>query len=341
MNELKVYDAVISTDEEGIYVMSLVDEPSTEVNWQLFQKVKENFTIVNEEEHILAGVVMLADTPILRIKDGVKFYIRYPKETIKKMAEKMLADNVFNNVDIQHNFEILPKGSVNLVELFIKDSAKGICPNYVDVPDGTLMANYKVHDEHIWQMAKEGKINGFSLAGLFEVDGFDLNNKHSKQFDMSKIKDIFKKLLQAFGAIDTDKGVLHFEGDAIEVGTEVFDEEGNPAADGEYVADGVTYKVVEGKVEEIVEPAIEEETPAEVEVEAEEEVEETIEETPAEVETVDYEALITALAERVAALEEKVNEILAKPVAEPIEEEFSKVKTNKNNKAAEIAKYLK
>lgn len=91
---------------------------------------------------------MIPDYPIYR-KDGDKeFYITFKADTIKLMAEKLLDDNNQNNIDIQHNGELVD--GVKLVELFIKDSSKGINPLYLDdVPDGSLVGTYKIHNEAI------------------------------------------------------------------------------------------------------------------------------------------------------------------------------------------------
>ena len=87
-----------------------------------------------------------------------------------------------------HNGNVI--GSVNLVELFIKDSAKGIVPTYMeDVPDGSLMATYKVRDEEIWKAIKSGELNGFSLAGLFSIEKED-----SEEKDLQEILSQLKKL---------------------------------------------------------------------------------------------------------------------------------------------------
>ena len=68
---LPTYSALISDESEGVFVISLVDAPATETNWMCFKEqeniqenVQENvkFSIVNEDEHILAGVVALLNT---------------------------------------------------------------------------------------------------------------------------------------------------------------------------------------------------------------------------------------------------------------------------------------
>ena len=99
------------------------------------------------------------------------------------MAQKMLADSTFKNIDTQHNGELLPQGALTLMEVYIKDSNKGIDPNFVDIPDGSLMTTFKVNDESVWQECVNGDfINGFSLEGFFNTKQVDFyyNNKIKK-----------------------------------------------------------------------------------------------------------------------------------------------------------------
>ena len=188
---LPIFYAEINSDEEGIFAISLVDFPATQRNFICFNEDKaiQLFSIQNEEEHIISGVVMPANTPIYRRDDkGFEYYIVYKPETIKLMAEKMLKDNNQNQVDLMHNGKLV--GSVNLVELYIKDASKGIVPSYMDeVPDGSLIATYKVRDEEIWKAIKSGELNGFSLAGLFSIEKED-----SEETDLQEILSQLKKL---------------------------------------------------------------------------------------------------------------------------------------------------
>lgn len=93
---------------------------------------------------------------------------------------------------------------------------------------------------------------------------------------------LFKDMLK-LGKVETEQGILIYEGDVLTEGTEVFieDESGNivPAPDGQYGE----YKVVDGKIASAEQPAEPEEEPAQVEevAQAEEQVEEQPEEEPA------------------------------------------------------------
>lgn len=351
MNQnIPTYSAIISDDNEGILVISLVDAPATETNWMCF-KEQENikFSIVNEDEHILAGVVMVADKPIYRIApDGTEFYIVFSKDVIKRMAEKMLDDNTFNNIDIQHDGNIIPHDKVKLVELFIADEAKGIKPNYLDVPDGSLLANYKIYDEQLWQMAKSGELNGFSLEGVFTTVRYE-QNKNNKHTKMSKIKEMLKSILVQLGEVNTDKGILTYDGD-LAVGVEVKNEDGSKPADGEYkLEDDKVIVVKDGLVDEIKEveaDVIEEmadEKPQEKPVD--EKPQDEGDAKPNEVEELkklidEHTSLLKELGDRLKTLEDLVKELNETPAVEPIEQEFTKQCKSKN-RACEYANALR
>lgn len=82
---------------------------------------------------------------------------------------------------------------------------------------------------------------------------------------MSKINRLkLAKLLLKFAEVETDKGLLTYEGELV-VGNEVFIEKDGeliPAEDGEYVAEDKTIIVKDGKIAEIVEINKEDEKPA-------------------------------------------------------------------------------
>ena len=356
-DNLPTYNALISDETEGIFVISLVDAPATETNWMCF-KEQENikFSIVNEDEHILAGVVMVADKPIYRIApDGSEYYIVFSKDVIKRMAEKMLDDNTFNNIDIQHDGNIIPRDKVKLVELFIADEEKGIKPNYLDVPDGSLLANYKIYDDELWNMAKSGVLNGFSLEGVFSTIRYK-HNKNIKHNKMSKIKEMIKSILVQLGEVTTDKGILTYDGELAK-GVEVKNEDGSKPADGEYKIDDDKYIVVkDGYVDEIkeVEETMAEEKPKEDKPKADEKPQEKPadekpkddgEAKPNDVEELkklvdEHAALLTELSDRLKALEDLVKELNETPAVEPIEQEYSKHFKSKN-RACEYANALR
>lgn len=270
LNGLDIYEAKINDEIDGMYTISIVDYPAVERDFVCFKeqnKEQMKFSIENEEKQNITGVVMLADTPIYRRNGDYEYYITYSKETIAKMAEKYLKDGMQNNVSLMHNGELIT--GINMLEIYIKDSSKGIEPNFIeDVPDGSLMATFHVEDSDLWEQIKNGDVlNGFSLEGFFSIEEKMNNNKINKDKNMSKIAKFVKSLMQ-FGEIATDKGNLYWDGEGeLAVGVEVYvdgeEDEKIVAEDGDYKIEGKTIVVVDGKVSEINEDEVVEEQPAE------------------------------------------------------------------------------
>ena len=363
MTKLPVYEALISSEDDGIITISLVDDPAVESDFVCFAKDtgKQLFALSDTSEHLITGCLMKAETPIYRNDNGYEYYIVFSKETIKTMAQKMLADSTFKNIDTQHNGELLPQGALTLMELYIKDSTKGIDPNFVDIPDGSLMSTFKVNSDDIWNECLNGDfLNGFSLEGFFETKQVDFSKNKpnkTKSFKM-RIKELLRRMLAQFGEVSMDELTLYYEGDGeLTVGTVVTDIDGNPIADGEYKNEEMTVKVMDGKVDAI--EYIEKEEPVEEPVEepAKDEelvdvpiVDDVVVDEPDTVEDVvedvfDVEKELKYLRSMIEELKKRVDELVKEPIVDPIEEEFSKkfrsdFTDKKVQRAVEIARAL-
>ena len=359
MTKLPVYEALISSEDDGIVTISLVDEPAVESDFVCFAKDagKQLFALKDSAERLITGCLMKADTPIYRNDNGYEYYIVFSKKTIQTMAQKMLADSTFKSIDTQHNGELLPQGALTLMELYVKDSNKGIDPNFVDVPDGSLMITFKVNDESIWQECANGDfLNGFSLEGFFETKQVDFSKNKpnkTKSFKM-RIKELLRRMLAQFGEVSMDELTLYYEGDGeLTVGTVVTDIDGNPIADGEYNNEEMTVKVMDGKVDAI--EYIEKEEPVDEPAKDEELVDvpivdDVVVDEPDTVEDVvedvfDVEKELADLRSMIEELKKRVDELVKEPIVDPIEEEFSKkfrsdFTDKKVQRAVEIAKAL-
>lgn len=164
---LPLFLATLFTENDGIYNISLVEDPATESDFVLFSQ-EELFSVQDEEQRIISGVVMLADTPIYR-RTPTECYVMYSKETIQRMAEKMFQDGTYKDICLNHDDKLIQ--GVDLLEMFIKDSSKGLDPSYIkNIPDGSLVASYKINDPELWNIIKEKQFKGFSLAGFFTLD---------------------------------------------------------------------------------------------------------------------------------------------------------------------------
>lgn len=354
INNIPLYEAQIGEDG-GCYCVSLVDFPAVEQDFVYFRNEEQQlkFTIQDEEQRKVTGVVMRANYPIYRIGNGgYEFYVVFTKETIEEMTLKMLKEGYQNDISIMHNGELIE--GVSLLEIYQKDSEKGINPKgFEHIEEGSLFGTYKVESDKIWDLIKSGEVKGFSIEvimALAPVEEEKFNKEINKNEDMKtklqKIKNLISEMLFDFASVTTDKGVIYWDEGEIAVDMDVYveDETGEKiaAADGDYVLeDGTVVKVAEGKVAEIVEPAeetvedvVEPETEENVEAEAENaeenvepETEEIVEnkeldEANAEIERLKAE-LETANA-KIAELEEEIKVLKEEDAADTAEEQFKK-----------------
>lgn len=173
--------------------------------------------------------------------------------------------------------------------------------------------------------------------------------------NMNKITDKIKVLLgiakQKFASVETDKGVIYFDGEELKVEDKVYTDEGAPVEDGEYEYNDKVYVVKESVVTEIKDKVEEpkeevtEETKTETTTETTEEVKEELADDETIVEEVKEEVVEEVvdpaeptIEERVDALEEvvemlfnelremKVREVEAIAKNEDIVREFSAMK---------------
>jgi hypothetical protein len=148
-----------------------------------------------------------------------------------------------------------------MVQYFIKDTDAGVNPTgFEEIADGSLFAEFHIVNDEVWEQVKDGTFKGYSLEGVFDLvpeqdkdeiqeivdllDGafkriFKPNTFMSK---LSKFKAALAKMLQEFGNVTTDKGVISWDGDEdLKAGDSVYveDSEGNrtPAPDGDYKTD--------------------------------------------------------------------------------------------------------
>lgn len=175
-NNLPVYEALVDGEDTGMVVVSLVDYPAIESDFIAFNKQSEmlRFSVEDEEQRMVLGAVMIPEKLIYRRdENGFEYFIKYSKETIHQMAEKYFAKLNVNNVDTNHNFELVE--GVTLVQAFFKNIDKGINPvGFEDLPDDTLFFQYHITNNDIWEGVKDGTWNGFSLAGTFDIKPVEL-----------------------------------------------------------------------------------------------------------------------------------------------------------------------
>ena len=347
-NNRPIFLANVDADDCTITTISLVDDPAMELPMYCFDKEIVSFSMQDEMQHNIISCIVRTDYPILRLTaDGNPYYILFNKETSKKLCQKLMKDGFQQCISLDHNGKLIE--GIQLQEVFIKDSEKGISPKgFENAAEGSLFGVWHIEDESLWQDCLDGKFGGVSLESYIDLQKFNkIDNKKTKNI-MSKIKDALKRLLMEFNPLSTDKAELYWEEDTeLMVGYKVFveDESGNkvPAMDGEYISDENKIKVAGGVVTEIQKKEVDD-VPAEVPAEKKEDVmeepavetpkEEPAKEEPATEEPKDdntekvaeLEKKVAELEEKIADLEAKLAEIATTPAAAPVVDEFENIK---------------
>lgn len=221
MKKIPVYQALIKDDMSGISTISFVTNPATMIDLICFeeQQSPEQFKFADDEKHMVTSVVMLADTNIYRYDDGYEYYIQYSKDTLLKMCEKMLKDNTFNNISFEHDGKQIEPGLINLVELYTTDANK---KSPFNIPEGSIVATYKIEDDGLWNEFKSGRFGGISLEGYFNIEEV----KQKFNTNMSNLNKLIMRALLKFGAVTTDQGDIYFAGEKLAIGEQVYLEDG-------------------------------------------------------------------------------------------------------------------
>ena len=182
-------------DNDGVYCISMVSDPAIGVQFVTLSKQRElKLATINEEQRILLGAVLIPNQEIPRFQDGKEFNIVFPAETIKRIQQNFSRQGYQNNSTIEHSGTQIE--DVTFVETWIKmDEVHDKSVHYgFNEPVGTWFAAMKVNNDEIWNdYVKTGKVKGFSIDGVFDLEKINLNSEYSMNLEsiVNAIKDGF------------------------------------------------------------------------------------------------------------------------------------------------------
>lgn len=157
-NDLPIYKISVDSIDDGVFKMSIVDDPAVDVNFLKFNKQKPIY-VFNEEKRIITGVALRANYPIYRSINGESFYLIFTPEEIEKMAYRFMKNQLLNNVNINHSTDV---NGIYLIESFILKAEHNM-EAFNDIEKGSWMVSYKVENDKVWNDIKGGKLKGFSV----------------------------------------------------------------------------------------------------------------------------------------------------------------------------------
>lgn len=183
-----LYDLELDENSLGMYAISLVDRPAVESDFFAFSREEESVkcSVIDDGlEHKILACICRADFPILRINEkGEKYYIQFSKNTIQKMSQRFLKEGFQGNINIMHDENAYVDG-VELTQLFIKDTEKGISPKgFEEIEEGSLFGIYKIENDKVWEAIQNGLFKGVSLEGIF----------HPKEHIISSLEELVNSL---------------------------------------------------------------------------------------------------------------------------------------------------
>ena len=274
---MKTYEATFKENSDGVFAISLVNEPATKETFIALSKQQEiKLAEVDKEQRILMGLVLQPDQLIYRNQGGEEFNIVFSSDTIKELSHNFLKSGYQLNSKLEHENPI--KG-VSFVETWLVENPKvDKSTNFgFEYPKGTWMATMKVDSEEVWEdYVKTGKVQGFSVDAMVDLKEVNLKSniemaeEKTDAFEDLKIwfsKNILKKETEVkLGSVMSGDITIEYEGEELVAGVPVFTTvEGERVSlpDGEYPSDMGAIIVLDGAVSEVkVEVEAEAETPA-------------------------------------------------------------------------------
>lgn len=166
---LPLYRLVINEDDHtGVTAVALVDRPAIEINWQAFKDQKQKFETVSAEKRIVAGPLMLANTPIYRNDERGEYEVVFYPEDIEAIVDKFHRKQYEHNVNPMHESMLLLP-DIYMVSDMVVNKAFGVnAPMGYQLQDGSWFGFFKVRNDEVWNdYIKTGVFKGFSVEGFF------------------------------------------------------------------------------------------------------------------------------------------------------------------------------
>lgn len=239
--ELPIFDIVLTDENQGVGMISLVDDPAIGVNW--IKLSKQNFMTfkTDKDKQLLYGPFLIPNMLIYRADDvNGEYYVRFSKEQIEKIASKFNEDLNNKNINFMHTKEVV---DAYVAQNWLIEGESDKSKNFgFDLPEGSWFGAVKIKDEDFWQNKVKGEeVKGFSVEILADLK-LNLKNKENNM----------KKLNFASATLQNGT-VVYYDGE-LAVGTAIFLDEAmtEMAPNDEHVAeDGTIIVTVDGIVTEI------------------------------------------------------------------------------------------
>jgi len=210
--QIPIFDINIDDEALGLFGLSFVDNPATQVELHYFKEEKPLVYFSSHEKREVVAPVIIPNQLIYRQFDGMGYYMRASAETIKKMYERYMLSGDWNNFtymhqDLDKDMSERALDGIYLQRLWIIEDEKNDDAftkyGFKNLPAGTMMMKCKVNNRQILKELREGNLRGISLEALFNKT----NSNKALQISYSKMKDtlnLFQKFVAFLNEVSSE-----------------------------------------------------------------------------------------------------------------------------------------
>jgi len=283
---IKTYEATFKEESDGVFAISLVNDPATTEHFIALSKQKHiKLTDVDKEQRIVMGLVLQPDQLIYRNQGGEEFNIVFRSDTIKELSHNFFKSGFQLNSKLEHDE---PLKGVTFVESWIVENSKiDKSANFgFSYPKGSWIATMKIDNDEIWNdYVKTGEVKGFSVDAMVDLKEVNLKSNIEMAEEQKSFSEKVNEVLVTLGLVKDKEKIelthevllgqvnagdltIEFDGEMLEVGGSVWvmqGEEKIPLPAGEYPLEGDRILLVseDGIVAEVKSAEVEaEEAPA-------------------------------------------------------------------------------
>lgn len=165
MNKIVDLDFDEMDMESGVFAISVVNDPAIKSDFIALSTDRVNMAAVDDNKMLLMGAVLIPGLVIPRA-NGTK--IRFSKDVIRKASEVFFKRGYQQESTLEHRQETKLSGMTVVESWIVEDVDKDKSALHgIDAPVGSWVVSMKCDNDEIYEMAKQGQINGFSIEGIF------------------------------------------------------------------------------------------------------------------------------------------------------------------------------
>jgi len=185
---MKLFELIIENeDTDGIFAISMVDDPAIMAWGTYFGKEEQRFAEVDKEQSLFIAPILIPNRAILRVDgEGNPYNVVIRPEVVKRLSQLYLEKKYQDQVTVEHKDKV---EGITLVESWIKESAtkdKSLLYN-LQAPIGSWLGVFKIDNEEMRDKFRKGEVSAVSIEGLFEhklveASKVDLSDKDIEDF---------------------------------------------------------------------------------------------------------------------------------------------------------------